>query len=79
MTSMWQLVRGEPHYKFQTDDKAIAEKMRRRKFHLAAWGVNCNLWIYQSAYSRPDIARKVFKTLTGKVPIYNKNKDIFSD
>ncbi|MCK5590726.1 MAG: hypothetical protein KAI72_02100 [Candidatus Pacebacteria bacterium] len=80
MVYMWQEQKGRPYYRFQTDDKDIADKMKRRnKFALIGWGVNCDLWIYQVSFSRPDIAKKVFKTLTGKVAILDKKKDVFTD
>lgn len=80
MTSMWQEERGKPYYRFQTDEIEKNNKMKRRnKFTLVGWGVNCNLCIYQTTFSRPDIAKKAFKTLTGKVPILDKIRDVFND
>jgi len=80
MTSMWQEERGKPYYRFQTDEREINNKMKRRnKFELVGWGVNCNLWIYQVQFKRPDIAKKTFKALTGKMAILDKKKDVFTD
>ena len=78
MTSMWQEERGKKYYRFQTDEKDIAQKMRRRnKFELVGWGVNCNLWIFQSSFSRPDIARKAFKSIMGGRIEFDDRKEIF--
>jgi hypothetical protein len=79
MTYMWQEERGKSFYKFQTDEKEIANKMKRReKFNLVGWGVNCPLWIYQATFSRPDIAKKAFKTIMGGKVEFNIREDIFS-
>ncbi len=78
MTSMWQEERGKPYYRFQTDDKDIADKMKRRnKFELIGWGVNCNLWIYQVKFSRPDIAKKAFETVTGKKANFDSKQEMY--
>ena len=78
MTSMWQEERGKPYYRFQTDDKDIADKMKRRqKFVLVGWGYNCALWIYQVQFKRPTIAKKAFETLTGKKSNFDSKKEIF--
>lgn len=78
MNYFWQEERGKQFYRFQTDDKIIADRMKRReKFKLAGRGYNCCLWIYQAIFTRPDIAKKAFKTLTGSKPILNKADDVF--
>jgi hypothetical protein len=67
MTYLWQEVYGEPFYRIQTDEKCVAEKIRRRK------GFNSNsiivlnrmLWIFPCRFSRPDIARKTLMSITG--------------
>ena len=70
--------RGKPYYRFQTDNKDTADKMKRRnKFELFGWGVNCELWIYQVSFSRPDIAKKVFETLIGKKSNFDSKAEIF--
>jgi hypothetical protein len=75
---MWQEERGKPYYRFQTDDKLIHQKMKRReKFNLVGEGVNCNLWIYQAEISRPDIARKILKSLSGAQVNFDSKADIF--
>ena len=78
MTYMWQEERGKQYYKFQTDDREIANKMKRRaKFELVARGINCELWIFQTTFSRPDIARKAFKSLTGGKIEFDDREEIF--
>ncbi|MBL1123908.1 MAG: hypothetical protein D8M26_13620 [Ignavibacteriae bacterium] len=78
MIYMWQENRGEQYYRFQTNNRAIAERMKRRiKFHLTACGINCEIWIYQAIFSRPDIARKALKTLAGNTVKFDKKEDIF--
>ncbi len=78
MTYMWQEERGNKYYRFQTDERDIAKKMRRRnKFELVGWGVNCELWIFQAIYSRPDIARNALKSITGRKVEYDDREEIF--
>ena len=78
MTSMWQEERGKKYYRFQTDEREIANKMRRRnKFELVGWGVNRELWIFQSTFSRPDIARNAFESITGRKAEYDDRAEIF--
>lgn len=78
MIFMWQENRGEHYYRFQTENKVIAARMKRRnKFRLTARGINCDIWIYQAIFSRPDIARKALKTLAGNTVKYDKKEDIF--
>ena len=67
MTYLWQEERGKKFYKVQTDDKVVAKKMKRRNgFHLCSVAVNTNLWIFSCQFSRPDIAKKTLKSITGK-------------
>ena len=78
MTFMWQEERGKKYYRFQTDEIDIAKKMKRRnKFELVGRGVNCELWIFQSTFSRPDIARKAFQSITGRKAEYDDREEIF--
>ena len=78
MTSMWQEERGKPFYRFQTDEIEIKNKMKRRnKFELVGWGVNCKLWIYWVTFSRPDVAKKAFETVTGKKANFDSKQEIF--
>ena len=74
MTYLWQEERGKKYYKVQTDDKDVAMKMKRRNgFRLCGYAVNANLpteqaglWIFSCEFSRPDIAKKTLKSITGK-------------
>ena len=78
MTFMWQEERGKKYYRFQTDESEIANKMRRRnKFEIVGWGDNCELWIFQAIFSRPDIARNAFQSITGRKAEYDDREEIF--
>lgn len=78
MISMWQLIRGEKYFWFQTGDKATANKMKRRnKFRLVSYGHNPDVWVYEAIFTRPDIARNALKTLAGNVVKYDKNDDVY--
>lgn len=78
MTYMWQEERAKPYYRFQTDEREIHNRMKRReKFKLVADGVNCNLWIYQANAARPDIARKMLKTLSGAKVNFDAKAEVF--
>lgn len=78
MTFMWQEERSKHFYRFQTDEKEIHYKMKRReKFNLVGDGVNCNLWIYQTVITRPDVAKKILKTLSGSKVNFASKDDIF--
>lgn len=78
MIYMWQEERGKSFYRFQTDEREIRNRMKRReKFKLVADGVNCSLWIYQATAARPDIARKMLKTLSGSKVNFDSKDDIF--
>ena len=67
MTYLWQEERGKKFYKVQTDEREAAKKMRRRNgFHLCGQALNTNLWIFSCRFSRPDIAKKTLKSITGK-------------
>jgi hypothetical protein len=67
MTYMWQEERGKKFYKVQTDNSEVAKKMKRRNgFHLSGMGLNAKLWIFSCEFSRPDIAKKTLKSITGK-------------
>ena len=68
MTYLWQEERGKNFYKIHTDEKSIADILKRRnKFHLSANALNANLWIYNCEFTRPDIAKKTLKSVTCKI------------
>tara|TARA_Y100000034_G_scaffold70594_1_gene85179 strand:+ start:40 stop:366 length:327 start_codon:yes stop_codon:yes gene_type:complete len=65
-TYMWQEQRGEPYFRFQTNDPKIHGKMRRRKdFSLAGVGINAPIWIYTASFYSPQKARQTLTRLTG--------------
>ena len=74
MTYLRQEERGKKYYKVQTDDKDVAKKMKRRNgFRLCGYAVNAapangttSVWIFSCEFSRPDIAKKTLKSITGK-------------
>lgn len=75
---MWQEERSKPYYRFQTENREAANKMKRReKFKVVGVGHNCRFWIFQAKFSRPDIARKALKALSGSKVEFNKKEDIF--
>lgn len=78
MVEMWQEERGKPFFRFQTKNRETANKMKRRnKFKLTAWGVNCDWWIFQAVFGKPETARKALKALAGNDVKFDKNEDIF--
>ena len=78
MTSLWREVKGEPFYRFQTDEIKIADKMKRReKFEHIGSGLNCSFWMFQTKFSRFDMARNTLKSLTGNSVNYHKKDDIY--
>lgn len=80
MTYLWQEERGLKYYRVQTDEKAIADKLRRRNgFRLVAWAINRNLWIFLKEFSRPDIAKKTVQSVTAKKPKIDSEGVIFYD
>lgn len=69
MTYLWQEEKGQKYYRVQTDEKSIADKLKRRNgFILTAKSLNTNLWIFICEFSRPDLARKTIQSITGKKP-----------
>ena len=78
MIYMWQETRGNKYYRFQTTNKTAAIKMKRReKFKLVGFGFKRDIWIFQVEFSRPDIARKVLKTLSGGKAEFDAGEEIF--
>jgi hypothetical protein len=70
MTYCWQEERGQKYYRVQTDDKAIAGKLRRRKGFTPSGTVitNRDEWIFNCKFSRPDIAKKTLSSVTCCLP-----------
>lgn len=80
MTYLWQLERGENFYRVQTDEKALADKMKRRNgFNQCAVSITNPLWIFSCEFSRPDIAKKVLSSITGAKPNFDSEGMIFYD
>ncbi|MBS4035892.1 MAG: hypothetical protein KGZ85_15615 [Ignavibacterium sp.] len=78
MIYMWKEERGQPYYRFQTESRKAADKMKRRQnFKLVGWGVNCQVWVFVAKINRGDTAKKVLKTLSGNVVKFDKNEDLF--
>lgn len=78
MIYMWQETKGEIFYRFQTENRDAANKMKRReKFKLVGTGYNCSLWIFQARFTRPIIARKALKTLAGSKVEFNEKEEIY--
>ena len=78
MTYLWRECKDDITYRFQTDEKHIVDKMKRRlKFSLIAVGMNCPLWIYQAHFTRPDLARAALKSLTGREIKYIPEEDVY--
>ena len=76
MTYMWQEQRGEMRFWFQTDEAAVAERMRRRqKFFLTGKGMNYKIWIYIATFYSPQKARAALAQLTSR----KVNKDCYED
>jgi len=68
MTYLWQEERGQKFYRVQTDEKLVADKLKRRNgYKLAGCSINGHsLWIFTCTFTRPDIAKKVLKSVTGQ-------------
>lgn len=66
-TYLWQEERGKNFYRIQTEEKSVADKLKRRKdCRLTSIGLNCKLWIFVCSYSSPYKARISLKRLTGR-------------
>ena len=84
MIYMWQEnprqrgKKGKSYFWFQTENRAAAAKMKRReKFKLVGRGFKCPIWIFQAQFARPDIARKVLRTLAGSKVKYLSSENVF--
>lgn len=78
MIYMWKEERGQPYYRFQTENRKAADKMKRRQnFKLVGWGADCPVWIFAAKINRGDTAKNVLKTLSGNVVKFDKNEDLF--
>ncbi|MGD1006040.1 MAG: hypothetical protein ABR980_02275 [Ignavibacteriaceae bacterium] len=67
MTYLWQPERGIMIFRFQTDERNVADKMKRRKyFKLIGYSHNSNLWVFVAPFYSPQKARKSLERLTGR-------------
>ena len=78
MTYLWQTGRGSKSYRIQTDNRKVKDKLNRRnKFRLGAYSLTHELWIYSCEFKRPDIAKKVLKSVTRVNPQIDSEGVIF--
>ena len=65
-TSIWQERPRHKEYRIQTNDPAVARKLRRRKgCALSLYGINKNLWVYVTTFKYPWMAKRGLERLTG--------------
>ena len=78
-TYMWQLIHGEPYYRFQTDDPAIRRKMLRRSdFIEAGWGENIDgYWVFQTRKYSPQDALRTLRRISGSKPEKDATEGVF--
>ena len=78
-TCMWKYY--ENTFAFQTNDKDIAFKMKRRKgLSLFNYGINCEHWVYHltlEAGDSEEIAIRILKKLTSNEPIFNSEMEVW--
>ncbi len=75
---IWQELRGNPEWRFQTDRYEIYRKLKRRKgFRLISYGYNCDLWVFVKSYKQPKNARKAFERICGQKIFFNASKGIY--
>jgi len=67
-TYMWReypSIRGDKHYRYQTNNPDIHKKMRQRKdFKLVLWSLNSRLWVYVSKKNTLEKAKRTLGNLT---------------
>jgi len=68
-TYLWQESPRQPYYRIQTDDPAVARKLRRRTTTtLSGFGINCRMWQFVTSYKSPKIAQNSIQRITGQKP-----------
>jgi len=78
MTYMWQEERGVMIFRFQTDEKSVADKMKRRKnFKCVGIGLNCPLWIFVATFYSPQKSKNALNVLTGRIAHKNEAEGVF--
>lgn len=76
MTIIWKF--NKTSYAYQTDDKTIADKMKRRKkFYLFNKGWNCNHWVFHVPKKNQRDALNTLKSLTNTKPRYNIKNEVW--
>jgi len=74
-TDLWQEERGINLFRFQTDEKSVADKIKRRKnFKQIGWGVNTPLWLFVATFYSYQKARKALRSLTNR-PVQKDTKE----
>ena len=64
-TYMWKESPDSDVYRIQTNESAVARKLRKRETaSQCAWG--SGVWIFVTKYARPDVAKKSLATITGR-------------
>ncbi len=75
---IWQELKGNPEWRFQTDRYDIYRKLKRRKgFRLVAYGCNGDLWVFVKSYKQPKNARKAFERICSQKIFFNASKGIY--
>jgi len=68
-TYLWRecpTMRGDKVYRIQTNDPKIHRKMsKRNKFTLVLYGINKNIWVYQTEFISLYKAKRTLGNLTG--------------
>jgi hypothetical protein len=78
---MWReypFIKKDKSYRFQTSDPIINRRMKQRSdFQLVLWGLNENIWVYQTnKYSLKD-AKKTFSRVTRQVIKYDSFNEVY--
>jgi len=71
-TYMWKELEGYPDWRVQTEDSAIARKLRRHsKWKICGFAMNAPLWVYRRPFNTSQEARRSLRRLAGR--IFQKN------
>jgi len=66
-TYLWQEQKRHPFYRIQTNDPAVARKLRRRSTAvLSALGLNRQIWQFVLSYKSPKIAKISFRRIVDR-------------
>jgi len=73
---MWRI--DNSNWRFQTDRKEIAHKLKRRKgFREITLASHPPLWIFDKSFERKDRALRCLESLTGSIAKWDEAKEIF--